>query len=151
MSETIIWLGILVGLVMIAGLCWFIVTKSLELKALRAQRSQQDTKQAEQREYLIDSIKVIATTILENQVELSEGCIRIKVLIDHLDASLHEQDAFKIFEKMYRDTEHMPTHQARKNTDKNFINKLDQQRFALEKTHRDSIRKASVALLERFS
>lgn len=151
MSEAIIWLAILVGLVMIAGLCWFILTKSRELKALRAQHLQQEAKQVERRKYLIDSIKVIATTMLEDQVELSEGCIRIKVLIDHLDASLHEQDAFKIFEQMYRDTEHMPTHQARKNTDKNFINKLDQQRFALEKAHRDSIRSASVALLEKLS
>jgi len=151
MNEVIIWTGVLVGLVMIAGLCWFILTKSRELKALKTQQLQQETQQAEQRKYLVDSIKVIATTMLEDQVELSEGCIRIKVLIDHLDASLHEQDAFKIFEQMYRDTEHMPTHQARKNTDKNFIHKLDQQRFALEKTHRDSIRTASAALLERFS
>ena len=87
--------------------------------------------------------------MLEDQVELSEGCIRIKVLIDHLDASLHEQASFKIFEQMYRDTEHMPTHQARKDTDKNFIHKLDQQRFALEKQHRETIREAAKELLER--
>jgi hypothetical protein len=148
MSDEIVWLGILVGLVMIAGLCWFILTKSRELKAFQVQRAQQDAQQIEKRSYLIDSIKVIATTMLEDQVELSEGCIRIKVLIDHLDASLHEQDAFKIFELMYRETEHMPTHQARKNTDKNFIHKLDQQRFALEKQHRESVRKAAKKLLE---
>jgi len=148
MSEAIIWIGILLGLVMIAGLCWFILTKSRELKVFQAQRAQQEVQQAEKRSYLIESIKVIATTMLEDQVELSEGCIRIKVLIDHLDASLHEQESFKIFEQMYRDTEHMPTHQARKNTDKNFIHKLDQQRFALEKQHRDSIRKAAEKLLE---
>jgi len=148
MSEAIIWTGILVGLAMIAGLCWFILSKSRELKLLQAQRTQQEVQQAEKRRYLVDSIKVIATTMLEDQVELSEGCIRIKVLIDHLDASLHEQVSFKIFEQMYRDTEHMPTHQARKNTDKNFIHKLDQQRFALEKQHREAIRKAAKELLE---
>jgi len=148
MSEKIIWAGILVGLVVIAGLCWFIRTKSRELKVYQAQRAQQEAQQAEKRSYLVDSLKVIATTMLEDQVELSEGCIRIKVLIDHLDPSLHEQAPFKIFEQMYRDTEHMPTHQARKNTDKNFIHKLDQQRFALEKQHRESIRKAAKELLE---
>jgi len=151
MSEAIIWLGILMGLVMIAGLSWFILTKLREFKVLQAQRDQQEAQQADQRSYLIDSIKVIATTMLEDQVELSEGCIRIKVLIDHLDASLHEQESFKIFEQMYRDTEHMPTHQARKNTDKNFIHKLDQQRFALEKQHRESIHKAAEALLKTLA
>ena len=151
MNDAVIWSGILVGLVVIAGLCWFILSKYRELKAFKAQRAQQEAQQKEQRDYLVDSIKVIATTMLEDQVELSEGCIRIKVLMDHLDASLHEDEAFKIFEQMYRDTEHMPTHQARKNTDKNFIHKLDQQRFALEKQHRESIRKASLALLEKFA
>lgn len=143
-----IWSVIIVGLVFIAGLCWFIFTKLRELKVLKAQQAQNEAEQAEKRNYLKDSIKVIATSMLEGQVDLSEGCIRIKVLIDHLDASLHEQASFKIFEQMYRDTKHMPTHQARKNTDKNFINKLDEQRFALEKQHRESIRQAAEELLE---
>ena len=151
MSDAVIWSGIGLGLVVIVGLSWFILTKSRELKAIQTQQAQQKAQQKEQRDYLIDSIKVIATTMLEDQVELSEGCIRIKVLIDHLDASLHENEAFKIFELMYRGTEHMPTHQARKDTDKNFLHKLDQQRFALEKQHRESIRKASLALLEKFA
>jgi hypothetical protein len=148
MSEVVIWSGIILGLVLIAGLGWFILTKSREIKAFKIQQTQQDVQQKEQRDYLVNSIKVIATTMLDDQVELSEGCIRIKVLIDHFDASLHEVEAFKIFEQMYRDTEHMPTHQARKNTDKNFIHKLDQQRFALEKQHRESIRKAAKELLK---
>jgi hypothetical protein len=148
MSDVMIWSVIIVGLVFIAGLCWFIFTKLRELKVLKAQQAKNEAEQAEKRNYLKDSIKVIATSMLEGQVDLSEGCIRIKVLIDHLDASLHEQASFKIFEQMYRDTKHMPTHQARKNTDKNFINKLDEQRFALEKQHRESIRQAAEELLE---
>jgi hypothetical protein len=148
MSDTVIWSIICVGLVIITGLSWFILTKVRELKIYQAQRAQEEAQKAEKLNYLKESIKVLATTILEDQVELSEGCIRIKVLIDHLDASLHEQESFKIFEEMYKSTEHMPTHQARKNTDKNFIHKLDQQRFALEKKHRESIREGARALLK---
>jgi len=148
MNETTIWLGIVIGLILITGLCRFIYIKHCELKTHQNLLKEQNDHQVEQKEYLVNSIKVIATAMLEDQVELSEGCIRVKVLIDHLDASLHEQEVFKIFEEMYRKTEHMPTHQARKNVDKNFIHKLDQQRFALEKQHRDSIRKAAGELLE---
>jgi len=142
-----VWLGIVVGLAVIAALCWFILKKSHELKTHQKQIALKEAQQAEQREYLTDSIKVIAMSMLDDQVELSEGCIRVKVLIDHLDAAMHELDDFKIFDIMYRATEHMPTHDARKQVDKNFINKLDQQRFALEQKHRVSIRKASKALL----
>ncbi|MFT5718585.1 MAG: hypothetical protein ACI9T7_002792 [Oleiphilaceae bacterium] len=148
MSDVVIWSGIFAGLVIISGLCWFIFTKLRDLKAFQTQRAQKEAQEAEKRNYLKDSIRVIATTMLEDQVELSEGCIRIKVLIDHFDVSLHEQESLKIFEQMYRDTKHMPTHEARKNTDKNFIHKLDQQRFALEKKHRESIRNAAKELLK---
>jgi hypothetical protein len=151
MSDAVIWSGIFVGLVIIASLSWFIFTKIRELKVLKAKRVEKEAQETEKRNHLINSIKVIATTMLEDQVELSEGCIRIKVLIDHFDASLHEQASFKIFEEMYKSTEHMPTHQARKNTDKNFIHKLDQQRFALEKKHRESIRKGAEELLKVFA
>ena len=148
MNETTIWFGIVIGLMLIFGLCRFIFIKYRELKTHQNLLEQKKDHQVEKREYLVNSIKVIATAMLEDQVELSEGCIRVKVLIDHFDVSLHEQEAFKIFEKMYRKTEHMPTHQARKDVDKNFIHKLDQQRFALEKQHRESIRKAASELLE---
>jgi len=142
-----VWLGIVAGLGVIAVLCWFILKKTHEIKSHQKKIAQKEAQQAEQRTYLTDSIKVITMAMLDDQVELSEGCIRVKVLIDHLDAAMHELDDFKIFDIMYRATEHMPTHDARKQVDKNFINKLDQQRFALEQKHRVSIRKASKALL----
>ncbi len=79
-------------------------------------------------------------------MELSEGCIRIKVLLDHVDPTLHEQAPFSIFSTMYKATEHMPTHEARKKTDKKFIHKLDQQRFKLERDNKEAILSASEAI-----
>lgn len=149
MSNAIIWSGILCGLVAIAGLVWFILGKLKQLNVAQTQQAEQEKLKSERRSSLIESIRVIATAMLEGQVELSEGCIRIKVLLDHFDASLHKEASLMIFETMYKATEHMPTHQARKNTDKNFIHKLDQQRFALEKEHNDAIRKGAQELLNK--
>jgi len=148
MSDSIIWLGIVAGFIVILGLCWYIWATSRELKVHRADQDQLLSDKKKQDKYLIDSLKVLATTILDDQVELSEGCIRIKVLLDHLDSNLHEHKSFKIFEEMYLATEHMPTHDARKNTDKHFTDKLDQQRFALEQKHREAIKSAAKALME---
>ncbi|WP_156506094.1 DUF2489 domain-containing protein, partial [Oleiphilus sp. HI0117] len=93
-------------------------------------------------------IKVIAQCMLDEQVELSEGCIRIKVLLDHLAPNLHEDERFSVFIKMYDALEHMPTHEARKQTDKRVIFKLDQERFKLEEDNQHAILSASKALLE---
>jgi len=148
MSDSIILVGIVAGFIVILGLCRFIWSKSQVLKVHKDAQAQLLSDKRKQDEYLIGSLKVLTTTILDDQVELSEGCIRIKVLLDHLDAKLHENDNFKIFEEMYLATEHMPTHETRKNTDKHFTDKLDQQRFALEKKHRAAIRSAAKALMD---
>jgi len=151
MNNSIIWFGIFLGTVIGIGLCYYISIKSRELKSHRHQQQLLAAEHESKKTFLIDSIKVLATTILDDQVELSEGSIRIKVLIDHLDASLHEKAEFKVFEDMYLAMQHMPTHQARKDTDKHFIHKLDQQRFSLEQKHRNEIRTAAKALLDYLS
>lgn len=97
-----------------------------------------------------ESIAVIATLTLDDQVELSEASIRLKILLDHYDSNMHEKDDFRIFNEVYAALKHMPTHQARKNTDKRFLHKLDQERFAIEAKHRDAIRAGAQALLKHL-
>lgn len=99
---------------------------------------------------LADSIQVIATLTLDDQVELSEAAIRLKVLLDHFDSTMHEQPAYAVFAKVYAELEHMPTHEARKQTDKRILHKLDQQRFAIEARYREEIREGASALLEKL-
>ena len=148
MEDSLIWLFIAIGSIVIVGLSLFIFKKVTLLKRHKRLLLEQQTTQKEQKNYLVDSLKVLAVTILDDQVELSEACIRIKVILDHLAPALHEKEAFKVFEKMYVSTQHMPTHEARKKVDKQFIDKLDTQRFELEQTHRDEIRSAAQALLD---
>jgi len=42
--------------------------------------------------------------------------------------------------------QHMPTHQARKNTDSATIREMDKERFAVEREHSDEIRQAATAI-----
>lgn len=97
------------------------------------------------------SIKVIAQCMLDEQVELSEGCIRIKVLLDHVAPELHEDPYFKIFALVYDATRHMPTHEARKETDRKTIMKLDLERMKMEAKHKDEIMSATRQLLSRLT
>ncbi|MEC7376157.1 MAG: DUF2489 domain-containing protein, partial [Pseudomonadota bacterium] len=47
--------------------------------------------------------------------------------------------------------QHMPTHRARQATDTRFVEKMDRERFEVEKQHADEIRRAATALrLHRF-
>ncbi len=97
----------------------------------------------------IDSIKLIAQLMIEEQVELSEGCIRIKVLLDHVAPDLHEHPAFSVFLKIYVATEHMPTHETRKKTDQKLIRKLDKERLTLEEKNKEAILNAAKQIITK--
>ena len=146
MNNGIIWGVIAIGLVAAAALISVIMKKWRIIKSAEDERQAQEKIKQEKREDVIESIRIIALCMIEEQVETSEGCIRIKVLLDHVAPELHEKTPFSIFSKMYDATEHMPTHEARKNANKALIRKLDIERFELEKTHKDAIIEASKAI-----
>jgi len=93
-----------------------------------------------------ESLLVLVSSLLDGQVEVAEASIRLKVLLDHYDASMHDDPRFSIFNVLYEALEHMPTHQARKQTDKRFLHKLDQERLRLEAKHRQSVMRAGQVL-----
>ena len=146
MNNGIIWGSIAIGVLASVALISLILKKWRYIKAAEAIKYSQDQVKKQKREEVIESIKIIALCMIEEQVELSEGCIRIKVLLDHVAPELHDQVPFTVFSKMYDATEHMPTHGARKRADKALIRELDVERFELEKNHKDAIIEASKAL-----
>lgn len=148
MSESFIWLASAVGIVISIFLARFSFNTWKRIQTIEAAKKKHEEEAAKKKENAVNSVKVIAQCMIDEQVELSEGCIRIKVLLDHLAPQLHDEEVFSVFSKMYDATEHMPTHEARKQTDKRIIFKLDQERFKLEDENKDEILLASKAILE---
>lgn len=146
MNNSVTWISIALGLVAIAALISLIVKKWRVIKAAEGEKQSQENIKQEKREEIIESIKIIALCMIEEQVETSEGCIRIKVLLDHVAPELHDKEPFSIFSLMYDATEHMPTHEARKSADKALIRRLDAERIELEKNHKQKIMDASKAI-----
>lgn len=151
MTQTAIWLIIALGVAVSIFLLVFSIKTWRKLKTLQTANQQLEQKQnasmEDSRMKAADSIKLIAQLMIEEQVELAEGCIRIKILLDHIAPELHENENFSIFSTMYTATEHMPTHQARKQSDKTLIRKLDKERIELEQANKESILLASQKLL----
>lgn len=148
LSQSTLWSLIGIGMVLIAGLLFIIFR---QMRELRVPVQEAEAMPADKHLLgLEDSLTVIAQLLLDDQVEVSEACMRIKVLLDHYDSTMHEDPVFSVFVKVYDALSHMPTHQARKQTDKKFIQKLDQQRFQIEEQYRSAAKDAADALLKRF-
>ena len=155
MSELLIGILSLTGIVISLFLLKYILSTLKKMKSMQAIQQTQET-QAEQqfedtRLSATQSIKVIAQCMLDEQIELSEGCIRIKVLLDHVAPEFHDDPYFKVFAQVYEATRHMPTHEARKQADKKLIMRLDLERMTLEEDNEEAILSASRQLLSRLT
>lgn len=140
------WTLIIVGLVVIVLLAVFITRQSRVIRAGNVSAARNQAFAAERQDSMVESIKVLAMAIEQDQVEYSEACLRIKGLLDHVAPGLLEQTPYRIFQEMHDQIQHMPTHRARQETDPRFVQKMDRERFALEEKHADSIRRAATAI-----
>lgn len=137
---------IAIGLVIIAALLIYIWRQSRLLAEQRLQKRKTEEFQARRRDEMIESIRIIAMAVEENQVEYSEACLRFKGLLDYLAPELLQKAPFQVFQTVHDKIQHMPTHRARKNTDAGTVRKLDKERFAVERQHADEIRRAATAI-----
>lgn len=146
MPPILQWVLIGIGAVAIAGLSFFILRQWRRLRQQKRAAERTRALQIERRDSMIESIRILAMTLEQEQVEPSEGCIRIKGLLDHVAPELLRHSPYDVFQTMYEKTEHMPTHEARKQADPKLIRRLDDERFALEADHASAIREAAVAI-----
>ncbi len=151
MPQWLQWSLIIAGLVAIVLLLVFIRRHALLISEGRKRDNKARAFQARRRQEMIESVQVIAMAIEADQVEYSEACLRLKGLLDHIEPELLDQSPFHVFQQVHDQLQHMPTHRARQATDTRFVEKMDRERFAVEKQHADEIRRAATALrLHRF-
>ncbi len=150
MSQEMQLLGIVLGLAVIAVLLFVIY------RQLRSQRQQRQTEQQllddmqaqaqKQRDHVTESIRVISSAMQDEQCELAEGCIRLKVLLDHIAPYLHEHEDFCIINEMFEATKHMPILEEWKKLKIKQRFQLTQEREGLELRHKAKILAAASKL-----
>ena len=97
---------IVLGVLVCAGLLVYIVKTLLKIKAHQKKRQEQEAKllqkAVEQREYLAESIRVIANAMIHDErMTLSEGTIRISELLDRLSPELKQRPELKVIEEVH--------------------------------------------------
>jgi hypothetical protein len=122
---TLSWILATLAAVLILGGLSFYLGRLLWL--IKQQKLKQQQVVEAKNANLTESIVLIAKAMREGQCELSEGALRLWVLLDHLQLP-EKPDAVQTYPalfKMYDIVKDMPTHQARKERDKKEIRHLD--------------------------
>jgi hypothetical protein len=147
MNALLIALGgaIVLALAVYAGWLWW---------RLLSQKRRRETHNAEvlaeTEADLARSIAVIADGLLTRELNLSEGAIRLKVLLDHWHAPASGQDAYPAIYSLFLSTSTMPRAEERDKRSKAEIRRLDREREVLEVAARDDVLDEAARLRERF-
>jgi exopolyphosphatase/pppGpp-phosphohydrolase len=146
MPQWLQWALIIGGVVAIALLAGFIVRQLRVLQASKRRQEKTEAFQKERRASMVESLQVLAMAVEAEQMEYSEACLRIKGLLDHVSPELLQQQPYRVFQEIHDQIQHMPTHEARQNTETRFVEKMDRERVAIEEANAGRIREAAVAL-----
>jgi hypothetical protein len=99
---------LIIGLAIISGLAVWAWSLTQKVK----QREQEILSNVKERhDKIIESIRVIANAFEDQQVEMIEASIRLKVLLDNLPLSEEEKKPYAVFEVIYEKVAHIPTHE----------------------------------------
>ena len=104
--------------------------------------------QAHRRDELAADLRILANCLLDEQVPLIEGAIRIKVLLDNYDAELGQDPRCQVFQELFEATAEVPTHAAWKALDKAERRRHEAAFSALELQHKAAARRSARWLLD---
>lgn len=109
-----------------------------EIEQLRLQREQS----------ILESVRILAKAVLTQQCEVSEGCIRIKNLLDAI--SFEMSDSLKPINDLYDEIKHFDYLDARNKLSKQERFNQDKERFKIEDRHAPNFKNACKAILEQI-
>ncbi|MBE0487846.1 MAG: DUF2489 domain-containing protein [Halomonas sp.] len=145
MTTTTALVLIGIGLVIIAGLAAYAYTLRREVRRRQAFREEEERRA---RDNCLENLEMVASSLLQEQVDVTEGAWRCKVLLEILDPRLMERDTFRPFGEVHARTRHLHTHEARKALTPKERFKEDRERFAVEEELREAVLVAAGAVLE---
>ncbi|MFC3150952.1 DUF2489 domain-containing protein [Litoribrevibacter euphylliae] len=86
---------------------------------------------------IIESIRVIASAYEDQQVELIEASIRLKVLLDNLPLSAEEKQPFIVLDVIYEKVGHIPTHENWKALSRKEKFQYEKEMASIEQEYKD--------------
>ncbi|WP_404417780.1 DUF2489 domain-containing protein [Marinospirillum sp.] len=120
----------------------------LEAKRQVAQAKENREKETRQaRSNILENLEILARALEDEQMNPTEGCLRVRVLLDLLDEGGHVlREDLVIFDQVHQKAKHLATHQAREDLPKDEKEKQDQERRALEEQFEAQIKQGATAL-----
>lgn len=113
-----------------------------------AQQKAYTAAESERQQRLHDDLRILAGSLLDEQMPLIEGAIRIKVLLDNYDIALSSDEHCRVFHALFDATSGIPTHAAWKQLSAAERRAHERHFSELELQHKAAARRGARWLLE---
>lgn len=94
-------------------------------------------KTREKEKYILESLDIICKAILQEQCEISEGSIRIRMLLDNSKMLDSNKSEYVLFYNMYEELKEFKTHEKRNELSKQERMSEDIKRFKVEEKYQE--------------
>lgn len=111
---------------------------------------QAERNQAERESGICQSLETLALVIIQEQCEPTEGCIRVKRLMDEIDY-LREREELAVFHEMYEEVKELAILQEYKDLNKQERFRQDNLRYGIEEKYGARLKQASQSLRDILS
>ncbi|MEX0624762.1 DUF2489 domain-containing protein [Saccharospirillum sp.] len=117
----------------LAIVAWRLQRQVRQKEQERAQvKAAYEQKTEARRAFVLQSLEIISTNALEEDLNLTEATIRCKILLDSLEMPETERQSYQILDQVFEQVQGFDTHQARKDLTPAERHKQDQQRGKIE-------------------
>tara|TARA_R100001039_G_scaffold13520_1_gene7620 strand:+ start:78 stop:545 length:468 start_codon:yes stop_codon:yes gene_type:complete len=145
MSSTVALILLALAVTVIAALGGYAFFLRKEVK--RREEFRLDEEQRAQQNSL-ENLDYVVSALVQEQVDITEGSWRCKVLLEIVDPSLTERPEFRAFADVYERTRHLKTHSARKQLTPRERMQEDKERLVVEDEMRPAVLAAAAEVLK---
>jgi hypothetical protein len=139
MSMFFIVSGMVIVLVL-AGVAVYYLRQVKTMQAIKTQQLKElDDLKNDHNNYLNRSVQVLAQGLVAEQLSLTEGAIRISVLLDNLKIDDDERNDYSALFQLAEATSHIPILDAWNRLSKKEKNKFEKIRASLEAQYKDFV------------
>ncbi|NLC21997.1 MAG: DUF2489 domain-containing protein [Halomonadaceae bacterium] len=132
---------IIIGLAIYASRLW---------KEVRRRQAFHEDELRRAHQNCLENLEIVASALVQEQVDITEGAWRCKLLLEILDPQLLERPSFQPFGEVHRLTQHLHTHSARQQLSPRDRMREDSERLAVEAEWRKPVLEAAQAALDFY-
>lgn len=143
MNAVTVFLLLAIALIVIVALAAYAMKLRREVKKREQFRLDEDRRAQTNS---LENLDLVVSALIQEQVEITEGAWRCKVLLEIIDPSLTERADFRPFAEVYQRTQHLKTHSARKTLTPRERMQEDRERLEVEDQWRNEVLKAAEAV-----